>query len=153
MVKHHTCENRCLFTPGANAVWRKEHFLRPEDLGNANLGIAQMEIEKEVVEQILTTTGQAGVEIVINAALAQRIEERVWKWVSHLLVSESEAGVMSGRDVNEDTWSVICQVFLDRGVKNVVITLGTKGAYYATAMERGRCLGYKVGVVDTTGTG
>ncbi|KAF2477179.1 Ribokinase-like protein [Lindgomyces ingoldianus] len=66
---------------------------------------------------------------------------------------ESEAAIMSGRDldeVNKDTWPVICQEFLNRGVKNVVVTLGEKGAYYATATDRDHCPAYKVEVVDTT---
>ena len=63
---------------------------------------------------------------------------------------------MSGRNVdqvNETTWPVICQEFLDRGVKNVVITLGAKGAYFANASGSGHCLGNRVKAVDTTGAG
>ncbi|KAF2256605.1 Ribokinase-like protein [Trematosphaeria pertusa] len=119
MVENYTRENRCLFTLGATATWKKEHFLKVEDLAHGlrpDLCVAQMEIHKEV----------------------------------------SEAAIMSGRDldeVNKDTWPVICQEFLNRGVKNVVITLGAKGAFYATATDRGHCLAYKVKVVDTTGAG
>ncbi|KAF2023340.1 Ribokinase-like protein [Setomelanomma holmii] len=127
IVEENTRENRCLFTLGATAVWRKEHFLCVEDLGRGirpDLCVAQMEIHKE--------------------------------GLTHLLVNESEAAIMSERNlcqVNKDTWPIIGQEFLDRGVKNVVITLGAKGAYYATATECGHCLAYDVKVVDTTGAG
>jgi ribokinase len=63
---------------------------------------------------------------------------------------------MSGRDLNEvnkGTWSIIAQEFLNWGVKNVVITLGAKGAYYANATGHGHCPAYKVKVIDTTGAG
>lgn len=63
---------------------------------------------------------------------------------------------MSGRDrdeVNEETWPVIAQEFLNRGVQNVVITLGAKGAFYANAMESGHCPAFNVKVADTTGAG
>lgn len=105
---------------------------------------------------MIETAGKAGIDFCLNVAPANPITNRTYRYITHLLVNESEAAIISGRDldeVNEDTWPVICQEFLDRGVKNVVITLGAKGAYYATTLERGRCPAYKVVVVDTTGAG
>ncbi|KAK0727293.1 Ribokinase-like protein [Lasiosphaeria miniovina] len=119
MVEHSTRENRCLFTLGATATWKKEHFSNAENLGGGarpDLVVAQMEISKDV----------------------------------------SEAAIMSGRDrdeVNEDSWSAIAQEFLGRGVKNVVITLGAKGAFYANADDSAHCPAYEVVVKDTTGAG
>jgi ribokinase len=159
MVENYTRENRCLFTLGATATWKREDFARVEDLGHGmrpDLCVAQMEIHKEVVEQMIETAGRAGIDFVLNAAPANPITKRTYQWLTHLLVNESEAAIMSGRDldeVNKETWSVICKEFLHRGVKNVIITLGGKGAYYATATESGHCLAYKVKVVDTTGAG
>ena len=159
MVENYTHENRCLFTLGATATWKKEQFLNVEDLGHGvrpDLCIAQMEIHKEAVEQMIETAGRAGIDFVLNAAPANPLTKRTYRWITHLLVNESEAAIMTGRDldeVNKDSWSVICQEFLDRGVKNVVITLGAKGAYYTTATERGHCPAYRVKVVDTTGAG
>jgi ribokinase len=159
MVENYTRENRCLFTLGATATWKKEHFMKAEDLGHGvrpDLCVAQMEIHKEVVEQMIETAGRAGIDFVLNAAPANQVTERTYQWITHLLVNESEAAIMSGRDsneVNKDSWPVICQEFLNRGVKNIVITLGARGAYYATATERGQCPAYQVQVVDTTGAG
>lgn len=159
MVENYTRENWCLFTLGATATWTKEHFRRVEELGHSvrpDLCVAQMEIHKEVVEQMIETAGRAGIDFVPNAAPANPVTKRTYRWITHLLVNESEAAIMSGRDLNEvnkNTWPVICQEFLNRGVKNIVITLGAKGAYYATATERGHCPAYKIVVVDTTGAG
>jgi len=97
---------------------------------------------------MIETAGKAGIDFVLT--------KRTYRWITHLLVNESEAAIMSGRDldeVNQDSWPVICQEFLKRGVANVVITLGAKGAYYATATVQGLCPAYKVKVMDTTGAG
>ena len=51
---------------------------------------------------------------------------------------------------NKETRSVTAQVFLDWGVKNVIITLGAKGAYYANVKDRSHFLACEVKVVDTT---
>ncbi|KAF2657583.1 Ribokinase-like protein [Lophiostoma macrostomum CBS 122681] len=159
MVKDHTRENRCLFTRGATATWKREHLIRIEALGNGtrpDLCIAQMEIHKEVVEQMIETAGRAGIDFVLNAAPANPLTKCTYQWITHLLMNESEAAIMSGRDkgeVNMYTWPIICDKFLEYGAKNVIITLGAKGAYYANARERGHCLGYEIEVVDTTGAG
>ncbi|KAJ9157817.1 Ribokinase [Pleurostoma richardsiae] len=159
MVENPTRENRCLFTLGATAIWRKEDFMKVEDLGNGmrpDLVVAQMEIDKEVVETMIETAGKAGVDFCLNAAPASPIAKRTCRYITHLLVNESEAAIMSGRDtdeVNEETWPVIAQDFLSRGVKNVIITLGAKGAFYATAAKSDHCPAYQVKVVDTTGAG
>lgn len=159
MVEDYTRENRCLFTLGATASWRREDFKKPEQLGHGmkpDLCVAQMEIDKGVVEQMIETAGKAKIDFVLNAAPAYPIDKGVYRWITHLLVNDSEAATMSGKDlaeVNSDSWDSICQEFLDLGVENVVITLGSKGAYYANAEQRGRAVAYQVDVVDTTGAG
>ncbi|KAI9708025.1 MAG: hypothetical protein M1820_004229 [Bogoriella megaspora] len=159
MVESSTRQNRCLFTLGATASWEKKHFLNPEDLGHGmlpDLCIAQMEIHKDVVEQMIETAGKADIDFCLNAAPANPIKNSTYQYVTHLLVNESEAAIMSGRsvdEVNKDTWLVICEEFLELGVKNVVITLGSKGAYYANASAWNHCPAYDVEVVDTTGAG
>lgn len=63
MVEHSTRENRCLFTLGATAIWKKEDFVNAEQLGGGirpDLVVAQMEIDKEVVEIMIETAGTAG---------------------------------------------------------------------------------------------
>lgn len=159
IVEHYTGENRCLFTYGATGAWKEENFMKVEDLAHGprpDLVVAQMEIRKEVVEQMIETAGKAGIDFLLNAAPANPITTRSYRYITHLLVNESEAAIMSGRDlveVNEDTWPEIAQEFLNRGVKNVVITLGAKGAYYATTTDSDHVPGYKVNVVDSTGAG
>ena len=159
IVETFTRENRCLFTLGATGSWTKENFQTIEQLGGGtrpDLCVAQMEIDKEVVEQMIETAGKAKVDFVLNAAPANPITERVYRYITHLLVNESEAAIMSGRDpdeVSKDSWDTICQEFLDRGVQNVVITLGNKGAYYANQHQCGHAKAYEVEVLDTTGAG
>lgn len=159
IVENYTGENRCLFTLGATEAWKEENFMKVEDLAHGprpDLVIAQMEIRKEVVQQMIETAGKAGIDFLLNASPADPITIRSYRFITHLLVNETEAAIMSGRDleeVNQDTWPKIAQEFLDRGVKNVVITLGEKGAYYASTTGCDHVLGYKVKVVDSTGAG
>ena len=159
IVDSFTGENRCLFTLGATGAWKEENFMNVEDLAHGprpDLVIAQMEIRKEVVQRMIETAGKAGIDFLLNAAPASPITTPSYKYITHLLVNESEAAILSGRelyDVNQGTWPIIAQEFLGRGVQNVIITLGEKGAYYATVNENGHVPAYKVNVVDATGAG
>lgn len=115
-----------------------------------------MEIDKEVVEKMIETAGKAGIDFCLNAAPATPIGKRFYRHLTHLLVNESEAAIMSGRDrdeVNEESWPTISQEFLNRGVQNVVITLGATGAFYANATGSDHCLAFDVNFEDTTGAG
>ena len=160
LVEHATRENRCLFTLGATATWKKEHFATPSQLSGGgdppDLVIAQMEIAKDVVSAAIETAGKADIDVCLNAAPASPIDKRLYKFITHLLVNESEAAIMSGRargEVNADSWAAIAQEFLTLGVKNVVITLGAKGAFYANTEGSAHCPGYEVIVRDTNGAG
>lgn len=159
MVDELTRENRCLFTLGATVSWKKEDFLTAEQLGGGirpDIVVAQMEIDKDIIETTIQTAGKAGIYFCLNAAPATPIGKRYYRHLTHLLVNESEAAIMSGRDrdeVSTDTWSIIGQEFLDRGVKNVVIALGHRGAYFANESNSGHCPAYDVKVEDTTGAG
>ncbi|KAM0228314.1 hypothetical protein ACHAPO_010858 [Fusarium lateritium] len=113
-------------------------------------------IGANVVETMLETAGNAGIDLCLNAAPASPINRRLHRHVTHLLMNESEVAIMSGRDrneVNQDTWLTIAREFLNRGVANVVITIGAKGAFYANAEGSGHCPAYDVKVEDTTGAG
>ncbi|TVY31583.1 Ribokinase [Lachnellula subtilissima] len=79
------------------------------------------------------------IDFLLNAAPASPVTKRTYRYITHLLVNESEAAAMSNRvrdEVRQETWPIIAQEFLNWGVKNVVITLGAKGAYYANASCR-----------------
>jgi len=66
-----------------------------------------------------------------------------------LKVNEEELRLLTGKsDVEEGI-----QVFLQKGVKNVVVTLGREGAFFGNRQGVGRVAGFPVAVVDTTGCG
>lgn len=61
LLEHPTGESQCLFTPGATAMWKKEHFLSAEQLGGRirpDMVVAQMEINTEVVETMIVSPKQ-----------------------------------------------------------------------------------------------
>ena len=156
-------QNRILFNPGANYQLQPDDFLSLDSLTHdgqwPDLVVAQFEIRPKTVEQLLATAARAGVATLLNPAPASELPVEVYKTVTHLILNESEAAALTGRKEEEldgeEAWKEAVDFFLWRGVQNVVLTLGSKGAYYATRdKEEGRepaAEGIKV--VDTTGAG
>lgn len=64
----------------------------------------------------------------MNPAPAVPLPDELFQDLGHLVVNESEAALLSGKAVNEVTpasdLNSVTLHFLDKGVKNVVITLG-----------------------------
>ncbi|KAK1449307.1 hypothetical protein CMEL01_08622 [Colletotrichum melonis] len=156
MIDGETHESRCVFSPGATAAWKREDFSYCEQFGGdewPHLIVAQMEIDKKVVETMIHTAGEAGIPFCLNATPASPIEPLLYRLITHLVVNESGAATLLDctRDEVEEDRPKAAQRFLDLGVENVVITLGVKGAYYANAEVSGHCAGYPVRIIDTTG--
>ncbi|KAG6036392.1 hypothetical protein E4U19_003308 [Claviceps sp. Clav32 group G5] len=157
-------QNRIILSPEAN------HSLRPEDYTSAasfggvasgvlpDLLILQLEIPLETVLQALRTAKRDGVPVLLNPAPAQIIPGEAYEGLAHLIVNETEACVLSGRGEDEletaEGLASVADGFLERGVQNVVITLGGRGVYYA-ARKGPRALveALKADVVDTTAAG
>ena len=157
-------ENRILFYPGANYELRPAEFetlesLNGPDGGKPDLLISQMELRRETVEQLLQTANEHNVDTLLNPAPAHALKQSAYKMITHLVVNETEAAMLADMDVDKMTedshYSQVTDEFLKRGVPHVVVTLGAKGAYYATATGiKGHVEAEKdVNVKDTTGAG
>ena len=64
-----------------------------------------------------------GVETIINPAPAIPLPEDAYQGLGHLIVNETEAAILSGIE-NPTDWDEVASVFVRRGVKNTIITLG-----------------------------
>ncbi|RDL36384.1 Ribokinase [Venustampulla echinocandica] len=163
LVEQSKGENRILLNPGANYKLQPEDFLSTEALGTPkpDLIIMQLEIPLPTVLQILKTAKEADVDVLFNPAPAVELPLDVYGAITHLVVNESEAAILTGRKVGEVEevgfdWNLVTDEFLRRGVKNIIVTLGSKGAFYS---HEGKGKGAFVPaekvekVVDTTAAG
>lgn len=161
LVESTTGENRILLNPGANHSLLPASFATPESLGTPlpDLLVLQLEIPIATVIQIIQTARIAGVPVLLNPAPAVTLADEVFQGLGHLILNESEAAILSGRPVEDVEaagfdWRTVTDDFLSRGVRNVVVTLGSKGAFWASQGKSGFVPAEKVKkVVDTTAAG
>ena len=96
----------------------------------------------------------AGVRIVLNPAPAMPVPDDLLAKIDIVTPNETEAQALTGVAVTcEAEAARAARVFLDRGVRNVIITMGALGVY-ATDGVRGEMLPrLEVDAIDTTGAG
>jgi ribokinase len=166
IVESDSGDNRLLYTTGANASLLPSDFLTLSSLSSPttaptkpSLLISQLEIRRETVEQILETCAREHIDTLLNAAPAKYLLSTLYRTITHLIVNEPEAAMLSGREMGEMScmadWASVTDEFLQKGVRNVVVSLGAKGAYYSNAVGNGGYVEAERGVrvVDTTGAG
>lgn len=148
-------ENSIAVAPGANAA------LSPAAIDEARFAISgaeyillQMEIPLETIAYVLELTAGLGKKVVLNAAPAYFLEDRLLKGLYMLIVNEQEAATMAKCEIRTQDDIVHCtEVLLKKGVQHIIVTLGSKGAYYAAKREKIWVSAYPVSAVDTTGAG
>lgn len=150
-------QNRIILSPEAN------HSLRPAEFQSLpdprpDLLIMQLEIPFDTVMQALRAAKAAGVPVLLNPAPAQELPAEAYDGLAHLVVNETEAALLAGcseSDLDDLTGlQRVGNLFLERGVQNVIITLGGRGVYFVNKAGKGALLpANKTTVVDTTAAG
>jgi ribokinase len=91
---------------------------------------------------------------ILNPAPAAPLSREILSLVDFLVPNEWEAQSLSGIKMKgKEDLPRIAQELLDRGVKNVVITLGAQGLYFKNRGEEIWMDAFRVKAVDTTAAG
>lgn len=149
-------KNSIIIVQGANAL------LSPADLENARDAIAecslivlQLEIALETVYAAIDLGAELGIPVLLNPAPAhpELSLERV-KGVDFIVPNETELSLLTGMPVeNLDDISNAAQVLLKLGIKNVIVTVGQRGALWVSEAGSQLLEGQSVQAVDTSGAG
>lgn len=161
LVEAATGANRMMQFPGAAYALEPREYMTARSLGGGeppDLLIAQLEIRRDTVEQAIETAYQEAIEVLLNPSPAVYLMPEIYPMVTHLVMNETEAVMLSEiepDDIESQTgWTRVAEYFLQLGVKNVIVTLGEKGAYYATESTSGMVNAEKsCTVCDTSGAG
>ena len=161
LVEADTKANRIMQYPGVNHSFTASDFMTVESLGGGvapDMIICQLELHREAIEQAIETAGREGIDVLLNPSPAFYLMPELYSNVTHLVVNETEAVMLSDiqpDDIENQTgWTKVAESFLALGVKNVVITLGAKGAYYSNESVRGNVEAENnCSVMDTSGAG
>tara|TARA_Y100001970_G_scaffold242577_1_gene307122 strand:- start:1107 stop:2021 length:915 start_codon:yes stop_codon:yes gene_type:complete len=157
MVNEQTGANAINVFPGAAGAITNSDIDKAEDvIKNSKIFLTQLEAPIDTVMYAIKKAKELGVETILNPAPAAEIDKSIFPYIDYFIPNETEASFYVNQPVetHEDA-SKAATILLDMGVKNVIITLGEKGAYFANANENfsSPIANLSNPVVDTTGAG
>jgi ribokinase len=148
-------ENTIVVAAGANAsLDSKDIDTSMKAFTQADLVVLQLEIPLATVEYICKLAYKQGKQILLNPAPAQILSNELLQKIFVLTPNNSEAELLTGiQVVDEPSASAAASKIKDRGVKNVILTLGAAGAYLLSDSFSGMIASPKVVAIDTTAAG
>ena len=157
MVNKSDGTNAIIVYPGASMEITIEEVNQFSNiLSNCKVFLTQLEIKKEVTLHSLKIAKKSSAITILNPAPAIKIEDEFFKYVDFFTPNETEAEFYVGKKIeNYNQAKEAGEFFLNKGVKNSIITLGEKGIYFVNKDNRFSvpALDLKDKVVDTTGAG
>jgi ribokinase len=150
--------NAIIVAPMANERIKPEEIERACGLiESADVLISQLQVNSEAIEAAMRIGSCAGVRTILNPAPAREISDEIFKMADYCTPNATEAEFFSGyrqEEMDEAEWlNAVTDAFEQKGIRNLIVTLGAAGAWYAG--EDGQYLvpPYPVNAVDATAAG
>ena len=150
-----SAENAIVVVPAAcNAFTDSDiEAIRPL-IEKADILLMQLEINLSAIEKATKIAKENGVTIVMNPAPAQPVSDELLSQMDYVTPNEHEAETITGVKVDSlESARRAAQVFHEKGVPNVVITLGSMGSYGSDGKRDVLLPRLPVGAIDSTGAG
>ncbi len=148
-------QNRIVLAAGANgALTAADIDAQASVIEGAALLVVQLEVPLPVVQQAIAIAHAAGVAVLLNPGPAAPLPEAIWPQIDILVPNESEAALLAGIPVSDAASAgAAAQIFRQRGVGCVLVTLGAQGVAVIDAAGERHLPAQVVKAVDTTAAG
>ena len=157
MVNEKTGDNAINIVPGAAGTLISDDIDRNLNfIEKAQIFLTQLETPYEVTRYALKKAKEKGLVTILNPAPACEIEDDDFQLIDFFTPNETEAEFYLNKKIEtEKDIKSASEQFLKKGIKNVVMTLGEKGCYFANEKENFFINAFKLKepVLDTTGAG
>lgn len=154
-VDEATAQNRIIVVLAANSRVTREKILAAEaDFADCDAVLTQFETTVEAVEASKELANKYGKPMILNPAPYIDVPASLFDGIDYVTPNETEAEQMTGIAVDTvEDCRVAAKKLLDMGVKNVIITLGVRGAFYTDGKREVLVPSIKVEAIETTGAG
>ena len=144
-------QNSIVLSAGANGKVDSQDV---DSAPDAKILLLQFEIPMDSVLHAAKRYKTKGTTVILNPAPARQISEELFTLIDILVPNESELSLLTNMPVTDiKSAELAAQEILKRGVKTVIVTMGSKGALLVTDAQVKQVDTYKVEVVDTTAAG
>ncbi|MFC4710674.1 ribokinase [Enterococcus eurekensis] len=149
-------ENSIMIHAGANNAFTPIHVQKHrQTIEQSDFLIAQFESAIESTIEAFSIARAAGVTTILNPAPAfSEVPQDLLKVTDIIIPNETETEILTGIKITDEvSMEQAATVLHELGIQVVIITVGSKGAYYHTADNSGMIPAFKVEAVDTTAAG
>lgn len=147
--------NSIIVNAGSNmTINEKEIDSTTDRIKESDILIAQFETPEEMSLRAFKIAKENNKITILNPAPAKKIDDELLNVTDIIVPNETEAEVLTNVTVeNIEDAKKAAKVFMDKGVKFVIITMGSKGAAVIGKDFCELVPAYKVNAIDTTAAG
>lgn len=140
---------------GSNMTLNKDEIEKSKEIiENSDILISQFEVPEEVILEAFKIAKENNKITILNPAPAKKIDEELLKYTDIIIPNETEAELLTGIKVKDlESAKLAANGLLEKGVKFVIVTLGSKGAAVISKEDGQIVEAYKVKAIDTTAAG
>ena len=114
----------------------------------------QLEISLQTVIYASNLANKSGIKVILNPAPACQLPFELFKGLFCITPNKTEAEMLSGIKITStESVEKACQIIYEKGVANVIVTLGHKGAFLYNEHEKKLLEAPYVDALDTTAAG
>lgn len=148
-------ENAIVVSPGANKQLKPNEIHDAEQvIKESAICLLQLEIPLITVEAAIGLAAKHRKKVILNPAPASLLSEEAYSETYLITPNETEAMFLTGIEVTDEISSLkAAEILLKKGVSNVIITLGEKGAFFKNNEMHFIVPAPLVQAVDTTAAG
>ncbi|WNB92159.1 ribokinase [Bacillus sp. NEB1478] len=149
-------KNRILIIKGANKHLSPEDVDRAaEKLKKCSLIVLQLEIPLPTIYRAIEFGNEHGIPVIMNPAPASKeLDFEYVRRCDFFIPNESELETLTEMPVeNEEQIQTAALKLVEQGVKNVIVTMGSRGVMWVTKDHVQTVSSHKVDAIDTTGAG
>ncbi len=147
--------NSIVVIAAANDYCDIDYIRENEDLlKESDYILMQQEIPYESVEYVAKKAKELGKTVILNPAPARQLSDELLSNIDYLTPNETELMKITSLSCNDDKEiEKACKYLLEKGVKNVIVTLGENGSMLVNKDLVEKISAFKVKSVDTTAAG
>ncbi|WP_064091163.1 ribokinase [Rossellomorea aquimaris] len=149
-------QNRILIIKGANQYLSPEDVdLAAEKLKQCSLIVLQLEIPLQTIYRAIEFGNEHGIPVILNPAPASKDLDFSYVCKCDFFIpNESELEILTGMPVKtEEQIKAAASTLINKGVKDVIVTMGSRGVMWVTKEDVQMVNSHKVSAIDTTGAG
>lgn len=154
-VDENTSQNEIVVVLGACSTFNEGDLeILDKALDGCEYLLLQLEINTDATLQLIDMAWKKQIKVILNPAPVQKIPDEVYRKIYLVTPNEVEARILTGVVCEtEEGCAKAAEAFFEKGVQNVILTLGKRGVYLNDGKTAAVIENYDVPVLDTTGAG